>query len=156
MAIETPEPETLTRRPPWSAGPLAAIAVVAAGLTLWQFQAPPQQPPFTSAAATGKTVTLALEREGAEQAFPPIPWQEGLTVQQAMELARARGGPAFVQQGEGAAAFVTEIDGLKNGDGGAEAKHWLYFIDGEGGQKSFALQTVEPGARILWKFTKFE
>ena len=58
---------------------------------------------------------------------------------------------SFVTQGSGASAFLTEINGVKNE--GAGGRNWMYSVNGERADRSFAVYELQPGDHVLWSFT---
>ena len=160
MSMDEPN-RTNNHQPPWRLAPLAAIAVIAALLAWAELGPSADRVPTTSPlgrATTGKTVELSVETaDGALRRYPRLAWQPGMTVGDALQQARARPhGLEFEVQGAGSAAFVLSIGGQAGEGGGAEARQWIYWVNGVAAQESFATQTLEPGDRILWKFIRFE
>jgi hypothetical protein len=99
-----------------------------------------------------ETVSLAIDfGNGARREFAALPWKDGMTVADLLKSATAfRPGLAFSQQGEGAQAFLTSLDGVA---GRAEgSRFWLYEVNGEPGKVSFAIQRLAAGDRVLWAF----
>lgn len=158
--LSTEENRT-TNRMPWQLGPLVAIALLAAALAFWQLRsttatAPP--PWALSAGEVAGTIELVIEiAPDQRHVYKNLPWQPGMTVLHALQQAENESPPLqFTTQGEGANTFVIEIAGFRNEGGGAEAKNWLFFRNGEPAFASCAVQAVESGDTILWKFTKLE
>lgn len=105
-----------------------------------------------SPAATGEIVRLEIDfGNGARRVFDALPYQAGMTVADVMARARSfRPGISFKQVGEGATAFLTELEGLKNE--GASGRNWQYEVAGAPGTKSFSLQSVAAGELVRWSF----
>ncbi len=99
---------------------------------------------------TGQTVSLAIDfGDGEEKEYPAIGWRDGMTVRDVM-LETVRENGRLEVRGSGEAAFLAGLDGKANeGDGG---RNWLYSVNGEAGDRSFAIRAVRPGDRVLWKF----
>ena len=76
--------------------------------------------------------------DGVQVHFTALPWQEGMTVVDALAAAQKHPrGIKFTQRGRAASAMITELGGLKNqGDG----KNWLFSVGGK---------TAEVGAGAL-------
>ena len=73
-----------------------------------------------------------------------------MTVQDAL----AASGAKFSVQGNGAAAFLTELAEIKNeGPGG---RNWQFEINNQWSDRSFGIRTLDPGDRVLWKFETSE
>jgi hypothetical protein len=85
--------------------------------------------------------------DGRPKNFDAIAWRSGITVAEAM---KAASGMTVAQKGSGQSAFVTSIDGVQNQ--GADAKNWMYKINGKVADRSFAVYELKPGDRILWTF----
>lgn len=104
----------------------------------------------------GDTVELAIDfGNGASRQFAALPWRAGMTVADLLaEARRFRPAVMFSQQGEGKSAFLVSIDRLANqpGTGG----HWLYKVNGKQAEKSFGIQPLQPGDRVLWMFDQAE
>jgi len=163
MMLDRPSEEQnhTTNRAPWRLGPLVAIALGAAALAIWQLSSTTATapPPWTAPAGDAAgTVEMVVETApGERRVYENLAWQPGMTVLHALQQAKKEAaGPQFTTQGEGANTMVVEIAGFRNEGGGAEAKNWLFFQNGEPVFASCAVQAVEPGDTILWKFTKLE
>jgi len=101
----------------------------------------------------GETVGLTIDfGNGSKQLFEALPWRAGLTVEDLMrEAARYRPSIHFTQHGKGETGFLQSIDGLKNQ--GTSGRNWMYEVNDRFAELSFCLQKLEPGDRVLWKFT---
>lgn len=90
--------------------------------------------------------------DGVEKRFTAVPWKEEMTVLDAMKHAqRHPRGIKFEYRGSGATAFLTQIDDLKNEGSG---RNWIYRVNGELATRSFAIQELERGDAVLWRFEK--
>jgi len=154
----------------WAFPALLAVVVLIVGLVGtrdWQGHSAPTTDPSRggpglaaawtpSAPAQGETVSLEIDfGNGAQKRFAALPWQPEMTVAGLLQEARQfRPGIQFRQRGEGAGGFLTGLDGLPNE--GAGGKNWKFEVDGEHGRTSFCLQTLLPGAHVLWKFASDE
>jgi hypothetical protein len=124
-----------------------------------QPQAPATQnaQPWTPAPRPeGETVSLTIDfGNGASRRWEALPFVPGMTLAGLMEEAR-RFQPSlvFTQRGEGKLAFLTSLEGVAN-EGGA-GRYWIYSINGDDGQVSFAVQELEPGDAVLWEFRRQE
>jgi hypothetical protein len=110
----------------------------------------------TASAADQQTQTVALVidyGDGVEKHFRGLPWREGMTV---LELTQAAGkhprGIAFEYRGRGATAFLFQIDDLKSQGGG---RNWVYRLNGELADRSFAVQALQPSDRVVWEFAEY-
>jgi hypothetical protein len=75
-----------------------------------------------------------------------------MTVLDAMKAAQEHPRGIKLQfRGSGATAFLTQIDDLKNEGSG---RNWIYRVNGELAERSFAVQKLEAGDAVLWKFEK--
>lgn len=113
--------------------------------------------PVSPAAAAQKAPTVQLVvdyGDGAEVRFKALPWKEGMTVLDALNLAQAhRHGITFVTRGKGSSALVTKIGDQANEGSG---KNWLYSVNEKRGEVSAGLQKVEPRDTVLWRFEEYE
>jgi hypothetical protein len=88
--------------------------------------------------------------DGVEKHFARIPWHEGMTVMDALDYARKHArGIQFRHRGAGATAFLTRIDDLENEGRG---RNWIFHVNGEPGDRSFAISVLKPSDTVLWKF----
>jgi hypothetical protein len=145
---------------------VVVLALVGALLVAYRPETAPTGPPTKPAANAaeawtpspppeGATVSLAIDfGNGARRAWT-VPWTPDMTVGDAMEAARElRPGIEFSQRGSGKTAFLTSLEGVANeGPGG---RYWLYSIDGQHGQVSFAAATLQADAAVLWEFRRGE
>jgi hypothetical protein len=99
-----------------------------------------------------KTVSLAIDYgDGSQKQFAAIPWKEGQTVFDALQLAaKRRSGLDIAHRGAGATAFVLAFDGVKNE--GGNGKNWRYQVNGKLADRSCAVRELMPGDAVLWKF----
>ncbi len=56
----------------------------------------------------------------------------------------------IVQQGSGSSAFLTQIDDVTNE--GAGGRNWMYSVNGQRADRSFAIYELQPGDHVLWSF----
>lgn len=99
-------------------------------------------------ADANEKVSLKLDfGDGRQQEFSAIAWRNGMTV---ADLFQEVQGVTVKQEGVGAAAFLTGINGIRNE--GAGGKNWLYEINGQTGDRSFAVCEIRPGDQVLWTF----
>ena len=64
------------------------------------------------------------------------------------DLLNAAPGLSISQQGSGASAFLTKIDGVANE--GAGGRNWMYSVNGQRADRSFAVYELQPGDHVLW------
>jgi hypothetical protein len=109
----------------------------------------------TSAAADEQTnvVRLAIDYgDGVEKHFTALAWREGMSVLDATKAAQEHPrGIKFQFRGSGETAFLTQIDDLKNEGRG---RNWIYRVNGELAERSFAAIKLAAGDTVLWKFEK--
>lgn len=100
--------------------------------------------------AAAEAVSLTIDfGDGRVESYEPVAWREGMTVR---ELTREtpRGDRRLEVRGTGETAFLASLDGLANeGSGG---RNWLYSVNGESGDRSFAIRELKPGDHVLWAF----
>lgn len=138
----------------------ALLVIVLGGLLFWSrgqqtiptdsSTAPVQWTP--SARPEGEVALLEIDfGNGAKRVFDALPWHPEMTVAEVMMAAHDfKPGINYVQVGEGASGFLTELEGLKNE--GANGRNWRYEVAGNPGTKSFCLQTVGAGEVVRWWF----
>jgi hypothetical protein len=111
---------------------------------------------WTPPVAAGETVALEIDfGNGARREFAALPHRDGMTVGDALRLARDFGPSlTFTHQGEGELSFLTSLDGVANQ--GPAGRFWLYQVDGEGADVSYEVQPLRAGQRVLWQFKEPE
>lgn len=109
----------------------------------------PQQP------ATERSVELTIDYgDGVEKRFTALPYQSGLTVLGLMELASQHPrGVKFEYRGKGETAFLKSIDGLANEGRG---RNWIFLVNDRLGETSFAIQSLQTGDKVRWRFGKYD
>ncbi len=131
---------------------LRALIVVLAALPL-AFAGEPASPPVLS-------VRLVIDYgEGVEKHFNTIAWSDGMTVASAMASAKMLPPPrglAFESKGEGERGLLLSIDGLANQGGGKGTRNWLFWVNGQPGDKSFAIVPLKAGDVATWRFTTYD
>ena len=107
----------------------------------------------TSTAVGNEIVTLAID-SGESKPFRKleIPWREGMTVGDLMAGAsQLPGGIRFEIQGTEEMTLLTQIGDLANE--GAGGRNWIYSVNGERADRSYAIYPLQAGDRVLWEFT---
>ncbi len=109
--------------------------------------------PILLADEAASTVRVVIDySDGVQKHFTAIPWREGMTVRDALLAAQEhRRGVKFQERGSGATAFLTQLDDLKNEGSG---RNWIYRVNGQIADRSFAVYRLEAGDTVLWKFEK--
>jgi hypothetical protein len=106
---------------------------------------------ISTAAPTGKTVTLAIQLADGTERHDYIPWRDGMTVENLLAAAsRLPKGIQFAQQGLGESALLTEINGMPNQ--GGSGRNWTYSVNGQEADRSFAVYQLHPDDHVLWTF----
>ena len=86
-----------------------------------------------------------------------LPWSKGNTVLDVLNVAKAKPhGISFSYTGQGASAFLTDIDGVTNQGGGSSAKNWQYWVNTTYADRSFAVFDVQVMDTIFWRFATAE
>lgn len=129
---------------------VAILLVRSAGIR--ENERPVEDSTPAAAAATGKTVSMAVDFGNRElHRYNEVAWKEGMTIEDLLEVAsNVPDGPRFIIQGAGASAFLTRIGDVANE--GADGRNWTYSVNGERGDRSFAVYPLEPGDHVLWTF----
>lgn len=116
------------------------------------------QPAETIDEPSGETVSLTIDYgDGAQKRFPQIAWpeqREGTVADVLLYAEKHDRGVKITARGRGETRFLEAINGLKNE--GAGGKNWMFLVNGELAQSSYATTPVETGAVILWKFRTFQ
>jgi hypothetical protein len=101
---------------------------------------------------TGETASLSIDfGNGVRKEFAALAFRHGMTVGDLMREARKfRPGLQFTQRGSGAMGFVDSLENVANE--GGRGRNWLYSVNGQGATRSFDVETLEPGAAVLWEF----
>jgi hypothetical protein len=128
-----------------------ALACIGALLTLPAFSL--RQPLHAQSAA--QSVRLVIDYgEGVLKMFDRLPWSKGNTVLDVLN--GAKGSPrgiTFSYTGQGASAFLADIDGVTNQGGGPAARNWQYWVNTGYADRSFAVFEVQAMDTVFWRFT---
>ena len=127
------------------------MGVVRAGLIAALLLVLVLSPNSSAQAQKPQTVKLVVNYgDGVEKHFTALPWREGMTVLDLMKQAREHPrGIKFEHAGEGEKAFLSAIDGVSNEGGG---RNWIYRVNGEVGDRSFAVMPIAAGDVTNWTF----
>jgi hypothetical protein len=112
-------------------------------------------PAADAAEDQAETVALIVDYgDGVQKHFPRLAWRDGMTVFDLTQAAKAHPrGIDFQYRGQGATAFLLQIDDLKNEGRG---RNWLYRINDKLADRSFALQPVRANDRVVWEFSRYQ
>ena len=117
-----------------------------------------QTPPSSAAPGAERTLTVALVvdyGDGMQKRYSSLAWHEGMTVQDALQLAEQHPrGIRWTSRGKRATALLLSIDELNNG--AAPGKNWIYRVNGKLGDRSFAVFPLQSGDLVEWKFDRYE
>jgi hypothetical protein len=124
---------------------VAFVAVTAGPSEVRDAPSPPASPKT-------KQVRLAVDYgDGVKKEFYAIPWRQEMTILDAMEFAQKHPrGIKFRMRGRTATAFLTTIDDVSNQGGGAA--NWTYRVNGQLGDRSFAVYQLGPEDAVVWRF----
>ena len=102
-----------------------------------------------------KVVSLVIDYgDGVELRFPSVPWKDDMNVGDVMTFASQHArGIKFKSRGSGATALLYRIDDLEN-EGGS-GLNWIFRVNGELGDRSYAITPIAANDRILWKFDEY-
>jgi hypothetical protein len=136
-------------RLPLLLGLVLAAILLSRGRGIWEAA------PESSGAAAPDSAGVAREHVsltidfggGRRQDFDAVAWNEGMTV---ADLFGTASGIEVTQKGSGQGAFLTAIEGVANE--GADANNWTYEVNGQSGDRSYAVYELHPGDRVLWTF----
>ena len=112
--------------------------------------------PISEKAAPASIAELTIDYgDGAQKRFTAVPWKEGMTVQDAMQFAKAHPhGVTFQSRGKGKFGFLSQIDDVKNQAGGG--RNWIFYVNQERAEASFAVTEVPKAGAILWRFEEYK
>lgn len=97
---------------------------------------------------TTERVTLAVDfGNGERREFAAIGWKQGMTVANLMAQVPEL---QVVQKGSGSGSFLVSINGVANAE--SKSRFWTYEVNGQSADRSFAVQQLQPGDRVLWSF----
>jgi len=105
-----------------------------------------------SARPEGEVVRLEIDfGNGAKKTYDALPWREEMTVADVMVAAqRFRPTITFTQVGVGERCFLTSLEGVENE--GGDGRNWLYEVNGQPGDVSFCVKTVDSDELVRWRF----
>ncbi len=124
------------------------------GLVLWLGPAAPRMAAAIEEPDKAVVQLIVDFGDGFQKRYRRLPWKQNMTVLQVLEAAREHPrGIQFKYRGQAETAFLTEIDGLENEGRG---NNWIFRVNDELGDRSFALVTVGRGHTVLWTFGKYQ
>lgn len=152
-AADPEHPDADAPAPKWRAVLVLAVVLIAVAVSQTILRRSP--PPADGKQPSVGAATIRFEGlDGPAWAGPiAVDLAPGATVLSATRAVRAdAASPLAVEvQGSGANAFVLAIGGKPNE--GAGGRNWLYSLNEEPGAVGAGAQPLEPGDRVLWKFT---
>lgn len=140
------------------------LFVVLAAILFSRFNSPQNSvargsDPAFAPSESGETVSVEIDfGDGSFRRYSPIPWSDGMTVADVMEMvAQHRHGVSyqFDVDGTGKLAMLHTIERISNEGEGSEARNWVYEVNRERVPKSFAVCQLEPSDAVLWKFAVY-
>jgi len=147
----------------WKPLPLLLVAVgillLALAPALFRQQAErAKRPP--EGAPTSEQAVVSLRYEWGEAREPvevSVAWQDSMTVLDAMQEAAAQK-PELrpLIEGQGAQTFVHQIGDVRNEGGGANARNWIYRVNGRLAPDSAAVHPLAAGDVVLWRFETYD
>lgn len=108
---------------------------------------------WLNAEPTATRVSLRIKFGDGKQKSVTLPVTGQMTVANLLVEAQKKERLTFKMKGEGKSAFLTELDGVKN-EGGL-GRNWVYRVNDELGDRSFAVFPVKPGDKVEWKFDSY-
>lgn len=144
------------RRPARALALLALIALSLAALLITPPHSSLARQPLTTADTRFRSVRLVIAYgDDVEKHYNLLRWTRGMTVLDALTLARDKPAPLglpFIAVGAGERAFVRSIDSLANEGGRPGDRNWTYTINDQPGDRSCGLATLEPGDTVSWYY----
>lgn len=137
-------------RLPLLLGLVLAAILLARGRGFWD------DAPKTTGGANGESLNVSASEKvsltvdfgnGRRQQFDGLTWKDGMTV---ADLFGNAAGLGVTQKGSGPGAFLTAIDDVSNE--GTDGRNWTYEVNGQSGDRSFAMYELRPEDRVLWTF----
>ena len=117
-------------------------------------------PPAATPAAAAATNTLALVvdfGDGAQRAYPALPFNPGMSAVDALLAARTHPRALTVEtSGAAETAFVSAIDGVRNEGSGDTARNWQFFVNADFGRRGAGATMLNPGDRVTWVFAVWQ
>lgn len=106
------------------------------------------------------TVRLVIDYGGGvEKHFNTLPFTDGMTVGSAMAAAKVLPAPRgllYESKGEGERTILLSIDGLSNEGAGKTSKNWLFWVNDQPGQTSYAIAPLKAGDVAAWRFATYD
>jgi len=97
-----------------------------------------------SAKGVSLTIDYGFDRRAQ---YESAKWHKGMTIG---DLLNGEPRVSVAQQGSGESSFLTQLNGVANE--GAGGWNWTYTVNGQRGDRSFALFELQPGDHVLWTF----
>jgi len=109
----------------------------------------------TAGAGAENTVRLIVDYgDGVAKTVANLSWSKGITVLDTMKEAATRPhGISFSAAGSGDGAMLVKIDDVANGGAGAGKKNWQYWVNGQYGDRSFAIFELQAQDTVVWRYT---
>lgn len=128
-----------------------ALGAVLAGVLLYRQLAPKQaaEPVDPSPTQVAGSVDVEFVSPGVERREQSVAWSDGMTVQQATQLAGET-----TWRGQGEMALLESIDGVSNQ--GADGLNWQLWVNGQYATRGAGAYPLEAGDRVLWKLAPYE
>ena len=116
----------------------------------------PEVPQAVADEPERQTVRLTIDyADGVRKQFTSLKWHKEMTILDALKAAQKHGrGINFEYRGSGSIALLTRIDDLKNE--GGRGNNWIYSVNNDLGDRSFAMKKLAPSDHVLWKFGSYE
>jgi hypothetical protein len=106
------------------------------------------------------TIRLIIDYgEGVEKHFNALPFTEGMSVASAMAAAKSLSAPrglVYESKGEGERTILLSIDGLANEGAGKGSRNWLFWVNDQPGQTSYAISPLKAGDVAAWRFATYD
>jgi hypothetical protein len=106
--------------------------------------------------AQDQTVALVIDfGDGFEERYTALPFRNEMTILDLLNAAKdhSRSLP-FAFRGKGETAFLTSLDNV--GNQGREGRNWIYYVNGQIGEQSFAITKIQAGDRVAWRLETYE
>lgn len=106
-----------------------------------------------------QTVELRVDYNDGVEKKLVLPFNSGMTVFDALNAAqKTPHGLKFDYSGKNGPAqtyFLTQIDDIKNENGGKNSRNWVFWVNNDFADKGFGVCKIAAGDHVLWKFDTF-
>jgi hypothetical protein len=107
-----------------------------------------EEPTVEESVRSANKVLLTVNFGNGQLVNETADWHDGMTVADVLQDNRRIG---FLTEGSGESALLTSLNGVMNE--GASGRNWIYTVNGQYADRSFAVYELRPNDHVLWTFT---